>query len=59
MINIGKTVVHRTRMALAERMLEQALGFVGKNPDVSTRYLMKAFDLHTQTALILSGSRSL
>ena len=45
-INIGQRIMYQAKKALTERMLGQALGFLGNNPDRSTRYLIKAFE-HT------------
>ena len=43
-LNIGRRIMYRTKRELAERVLGQALCFLGNNPDKNAKYLIKAFD---------------
>jgi len=43
-INIGRRIIYRTKRDIAERVLGQALGFLGNNPDKNAKYLIKAID---------------
>lgn len=43
-ISLGSRVLHKTKQELAERVLGEALGLLGSNPDKNARYVISAID---------------
>jgi MoaA/NifB/PqqE/SkfB family radical SAM enzyme len=43
-INIGKRIIYQTKRDIAERVIGEALGLLGNNPDKNAKYFLKAID---------------